>query len=299
MTSDADSVRVAIAAIGRIPSAKLAHAYNDLGQWVRVSKYELSKEEWVWLNQSHLSVLRRQAGYGGVSFFGVLAATHVKFSLNGGPPRRLPLWGRWGAAGVVAWMVSGWASVSGYRICTKRLMLVPDSGLGAHLRAALSLPAPAAKAAATELFEQGAEISSIFVAGEFEQPRPSRGESSAVRDRGALPDSTSAFAEPSAAGELPPDVTPSRRPLPAPTSPTNSWDAVRAARAPASPPNSWDAVRAQRLEKNKLAVAGGNQEQPSQPSQWSEPVGVARKDRDSMIKNRYGDKLLSDTRPGD
>ncbi|KAG8463540.1 hypothetical protein KFE25_003813 [Diacronema lutheri] len=281
--------------LDRVSTAAVSQAYAELGQWVRRTNYKLTQDEWIWLNQARMNVLRAQASYAGFTFCGVLAATHVKFSIGSGPPRRLPGWSRWGIAGLAAWMASGFGKLSGHRMSMKRLMLIPDSRLGEHMRKSLSLPPLAEQPGASfgdELADGKREFAphSPRVAGvkdEREQPFATVAEGTADDARFGAPAGAAAAGN----GPLQPALG---RPPP------------RGANQAAAPerPNSWDRVRQQRLERNaqQLAADGASRDSPfgragdALPAQMRGDGSVeAGLPRVLAGKNRWGDKVLSDT----
>lgn len=286
-----------LAAVDRVSAAAVSHAFADMGMWVRTSNYKLTPEEWVWLNEARMGVLRRQVTYAGVTFCGVLAATHVKFSIGNGPPRRMPGWTRWGIAGTAAWMVSGLGKLSGYRWSMKRLMLIPDSALGAHMRSSLSLPAlPNQQAGfATEF----ADPAGGFVA----QPAPRSGGASKEEREQQLPTGAGFGASGRNADasfqQQAPDAADAMRPQ------DGAVHAAKASRPSAlgAKPNSWDRVRKEKLEQRRQQQQLGSAAGPR--GQRSDELQAAQMGGDGSVeaglarvlpkKNRWGDKTFSDT----
>lgn len=295
----------ALSRIDRVSAAQIGVAYADLGAWVRKTDYKLTQDEWIWLNQARMSVLRRQFTYGGLTFAGVLGVTQVKFSINGGPPRRLPGWARWGLAGTAAWMASGLGKLNGHRMSVKRLMLLPDSGLGEHMRESLSLPPLVSVSAggATEFADS---------AGEPTPPPMTRSSGGReereqhLRAAAARLPSTSTTAGLSADGTFPPPATIARADSsPYEQTPPPSLPRAKPASAKPERPNSWDRVRQERIEQHKQQQqqAGAMAARPGSRGPGDDLPLQMRGDgsveaglpRVIGRKNRWGDKVFSDT----
>lgn len=295
--------RQALSAVDRVSAATVSHAYANLGAWVRKTDYKLTQDEWIWLNQARMSVLRRQVTYGGLTFASVLGVTQVKFSINGGPARRLPGWARWGFAGTAAWMASGLGKLNGHRTSMKRLMLIPDSALGDHMRASLSLPPLTAQAGggATEFADLAGEPAppALTRASGGREEREQQLRAAAAggltgRSGGVSTDGT--FPPP--ATIAPADSSPLEQEAPPPL------PRARPAFAKPERPNSWDRVRQERMEQHKQqqqtgAVAartgprGQGDELPAQMrGDGSVEAGLPRV---LGRKNRWGDKVFTDT----
>lgn len=128
--------------INALSPMAVSNTFNELGVWVRKTKYQLTLDELQWVTQSRLDVLRRQS-FSFAAAFGVsMLCTHPKFPLGSGPPRRLPIWGRLGVAGCVAYTASGVARIGANRLILERLAVLPDSALADHIRDRLHIPAP-------------------------------------------------------------------------------------------------------------------------------------------------------------
>lgn len=104
----------------------VAHAFSELGRWVRQTHYSFSPDEGTWLMRSGMSVMRSQAMAGGVTFGAVLLATHQKIALFGAPARRFSMGPRLVVAAGTAYMAAGAAKMQATKASLRSLLALPD-----------------------------------------------------------------------------------------------------------------------------------------------------------------------------
>jgi hypothetical protein len=288
--------------VDAVSISSMSELYTDLGNWVRKTDYQLTKDEWHWLNSSRMDILRRQAAYSVTAFGGVFALTSVRFTLNGGPMRRMPGWSRWATAGTAAWMASGLAKLGGHRASMKRLLHLPESELANHMRTSLDLPLPAPTASADTapalMFAEPGMLPPLdqVTANRSRAELESAGARAAGRLAAAAAaqdssadvavDAGGAFRERAAQA-----VEPRRR------APPGAPDLLQPA---ASAQNSWDRVRQQRQQLQQQAAADGQLADGAHaPARARAPAahtavdGSVESGQPRVIsrKNRWGDQI--------
>eukprot|EP00307_Rebecca_sp_RCC1486_P012269 CAMPEP_0119418552 /NCGR_PEP_ID=MMETSP1335-20130426/18520_1 /TAXON_ID=259385 /ORGANISM="Chrysoculter rhomboideus, Strain RCC1486" /LENGTH=345 /DNA_ID=CAMNT_0007443805 /DNA_START=3 /DNA_END=1040 /DNA_ORIENTATION=+ len=145
----------------------VAHAFSELGRWVRQTHYSFSPDEGTWLMRSGMAVMRAQGMAGGFAFGAVMLVTHAKLPYFGGPPRRISMGPRLFVAAGTAYMAAGAAKMYATKASLRSLLALTDSPLANHVRETLGVsnPVPADSWRASELASEFADMRAAHLDG--------------------------------------------------------------------------------------------------------------------------------------